>query len=339
MKRITIAFARLVAAALAFQSTQALALDANQEVGAFSSESAEGKAGGNKMVRVKVDCANDSKALKNALEKKAWNADKVRFVISGECNGPLVIDRNGFEVVGDAHKPAAVRISQSNREQAAILIQSASARFANFNVDVPGGTAAIKAKANASVTVDRITTNAQSDWAAPMAQLVATDSSSLFLANLSGSEVLVIGGSTVEFESGNTRTTLDVRDTSTAKSGHANEFSNVQLSANAYLLADNRTRIDTLGIWGKASVEIDRDSRVGQLGMGGQTMFAAYRNSSVSGPYAIYGNVVIEINNSTATGWKTVSNPHAMFIGSNATVNNQLYPDWSWSGQDGLGKP
>jgi hypothetical protein len=73
--------------------------------------------------------------------------------------------------------------------------------------------------------------------------------------------------------------------------------------------------------------------------MGGQTMFAAYNNSSVSGPYSIYGNVIFELEHSSATNWTTLDKPQTVFIGHNAIVNKTHYPGWSWNGQDGKIKP
>lgn len=54
-------------------------------------------------------------------------------------------------------------------------------------------------------------------------------------------------------------------------------------------------------VWGKALAEVNRESTVAQLQMGGQTLFAAYRNSSITGPYFLYGNVVFELEHSTAS--------------------------------------
>jgi hypothetical protein len=86
----------------------------------------------------------------------------------------------------------------------------------------------------------------------------------LFLTNLTRADALIIGASSADFEAGNTQITLDVRDTSSAKSsGEGNKFSNVQVSANGYFLADNKTHIEKLAIWGKASVEITRESSAG----------------------------------------------------------------------------
>ncbi|WP_051304462.1 hypothetical protein [Chitinilyticum litopenaei] len=288
------------------------------------------------MAQLSLNCSNNPKALKHALERKARDADKVRFVISGECHGPLTIERSGVEIIGDNRQPATLRVLQAAGESAAILVQSASVKLGNFTIAVPAGMGAVKAQANATVSIDRITTNAQSDWSAPRAQYVVTDSSSLFLANQTGADVLVIGASSADFAAGNSGVVLDVRDTSAAKSsGSGNHFQRVQLSASGYLLADNKARIDALAIWGKSAAEITRESAVGQLDMGGQTLFAAYGNSSVSGPYGIYGNVVLELSDSTATCWKALDKPHSIFVGNNARVNGTVYPGWTWAGQDG----
>ncbi|KAF0813894.1 hypothetical protein IGB42_01573 [Andreprevotia sp. IGB-42] len=322
MKHSNIALALAVTTALACQATRVQA-----------AETLATSYAGSDATQVKINCNNDGRALKNALERKNWTAEKVRFVISGQCYGPLLIDRNGVEIVNDARKTGSVRVNQPNADQAAILVLSAAARLSNFNVDVPAGVAAVKARANATVAIDQLTTNAKSDADAPLGHVIATDSSSLFLSNLTGIDVLVIGASSADFEANNNGVGVDVRDTSSAKSSAANKFRSVLVTANGYFLGDNKTRIDTLGIWGKASVEVTRESSVGTLDMGGQTMFAAYKNSSVSGPYGIYGNVVFELEHSSATGWYTVNNPHSLFIGNGATVNSVLYPEWSWVGQ------
>ncbi|UXY16264.1 hypothetical protein N8I74_04385 [Chitiniphilus purpureus] len=324
MQHATHALALAMAAGLLMQPAQA-------------EEARLAAAADNRATQVRINCANEPMALKKAVEKKVWADEKVKFVISGECQGPLRIDRHGVEIISDPTRPGTVRVSQPTGDQSAILVQSGSARLANFHINVPLGMAAVTAQANSSVEIDRITTNAKADWNVPLAQFNVTDSSSLFLANLNsapdGNDVLVIGASSAEFKAGNELITLDVRDTSMAKSSAPNRFKAVQTSANGYFLADHKTRVDALAIWGKSSVEITRESSVGKLDMGGQTQFAAYGNSSVSGPYGIYGNVIIELNHSSATEWYTVNNPHAMFIGNNATVNEVFYPSWSWAGQ------
>ncbi|TMO67186.1 hypothetical protein CWC19_14620 [Pseudoalteromonas aurantia] len=73
------------------------------------------------------------------------------------------------------------------------------------------------------------------------------------------------------------------------------------MSGNGYFLGDNKTHVESLMVWGKALAEVNRESTVAQLQMGGQTLFAAYRNSSITGPYFLYGNVVFELEHSTAS--------------------------------------
>lgn len=283
--------------------------------------------------QVKINCAYEPLMLKRALERKSWVDEKVKFVISGVCQGPVLIDRHGVEIVSDTGSPGSLRVAEANNDVSAILVQSGSARLVNFYVDVPAGMAAVKADANASVTIDGLTTNAKADAGVPLNQFMVSGSSSLFLTNLNTQDVLVTGASSAEFGSNNRNITLDVRDTSTARTSAQSHFTAVQVSANGYFLADYKSQVDALGIWGKASAEINRESTVGRLDMGGQTLFAAYRQSVATGPYGIYGNVVFELEHSTATNWQVVNNPHAMFIGNNSVVNGVLYPGWSWSGQ------
>ncbi|MBD1583122.1 hypothetical protein [Pseudoalteromonas sp. S16_S37] len=108
------------------------------------------------------------------------------------------------------------------------------------------------------------------------------------------------GSSVAEFAQDNKQIVLNVLDTSNAHSNKLNHFSSVQTSGNAYFLSDNQTHIDVLMIWSKSAVDINNESSVGQLMMGGQTLFAAFSNSRISGPYGIYGNVVFELENSSA---------------------------------------
>ncbi|SFD07958.1 hypothetical protein [Pseudoalteromonas denitrificans] len=290
-----------------------------------------------KVKHLKINCSRKSTALKNTLKRKAWSAEKVKLVISGECQGPLLIDRHGIEITNDADRSGSIKVTDNNIANSAIVIKSASVNLSNFNIDVPVGMIAVTVKANSTANFDHITTNAKSDSETAFSQFVITDNSSSYFANLSGNQLMIAGGSFSDFTVGNDQLTINITDTSTARSSAENQFDSVQVSGNGYFLADNRTHIDLLMIWSKAAVEINQESAVGHLMMGGQTLFAAYKNSTIIGPYNIWGNVVFELEHSSADNWKAIDKPHSIISGNNATVNGIHYPQWSWSGQDHSG--
>ncbi|XZG71652.1 hypothetical protein ACTSKR_07280 [Chitinibacteraceae bacterium HSL-7] len=289
------------------------------------------KDGGIKQVR--VNCDTKPEALKRLVEKKNWEADQLRLVISGVCQGPIAITRSGIEIISDSSRAGSIVVAEGSTARAGVEVVSANSKLAALKIQVPDGLAAVVARGNATVTIDGVTTTAKTDWSVPRGQFVVTDSSQAYLSNLSDVTTLVIGASNADFGAGNSGIGLTVRDTSSVRSSAGSQFAAVELSANAYLLADHQTHVEDLGVWGKASAEITRGSSVARLGMGGQTQFAAYEGSKVTGPYGIYGNVVFEVNKSSLKDWNHVANPHILYVGFNANVNGQLYPDWSWAGQ------
>ncbi|WP_046220981.1 hypothetical protein [Photobacterium halotolerans] len=285
--------------------------------------------------QLSLNCHRQPDALKKALEKKTWLADKITITITGRCNGPLLIDQHGIEIIGDDTRRGAIVLDQQSPAEAAIVIQSAAVILRDLDIAVPVDVPAVLAKANSSVTLDKVTTDAVSSTDTPLEQLIVSESSSLTLINMTGNAIRVAGNSFADFKDSNQLHTLNVSDTSSAQSSAANQFNSVQVSGNGYFLADNGTQINVLMIWSKAAVDINRKSTVAHLMMGGQTLFGAYRNSLITGPYDLWGNVVFELEHSTAENWKAVDKPHSIISGNNATVNGVLYPGWTWTGQDG----
>ncbi|MCF2855867.1 hypothetical protein L1286_00160 [Pseudoalteromonas sp. SMS1] len=287
----------------------------------------------NKTIKMAVYCTDNPNALRHALNRR-YAAENVKLVISGECQGPLEITRDGISIVNDRGRSGSLRIlPDSDDVTSAILVKTSSATLENFNIDVPAGVVAVTAQANATVELKHITTNAKALDETPFYQFVITDNSTAYLSQQSGSSVGVYNSSYTSFVEDCDQITLEVYDTSSGYSKSENHFKSVQVSGNGYFLGDDESRINTLKIWSKGAAEINDESRVGELQMGGQSLFAAYKQSVISGPYYLWGNVVFELEHSSAYNWVAVTKPNSIIQGHNATVNGELYPDWSWVGQ------
>ncbi|KZN54800.1 hypothetical protein N474_17360 [Pseudoalteromonas luteoviolacea CPMOR-2] len=285
-------------------------------------------------IDISVQCTDRPNALRRALNK-IYNAKNVTFTISGECYGPIQINQDGISIVNDAGMSGSLRVRPNNADaESAILIKSSSAKLDNFNIDVPNDVVAVTAKANATVEINHITTNAKAHSKTPFYQFIVTDNSTAYLSNQSGNSVGVYNSSYTSFVEDCDQNTVEVYDTSAGYSKSENHFNSVQVAGNGYFLADDESHISTLKIWSKGAAEINNESTVGELQMGGQSLFAAYKNSAISGPYFLWGNVVFELEHSKAYNWKAVTKPNSIIAGNNATVNGEFYPNWSWTGQD-----
>lgn len=281
-----------------------------------------------------LHCSKRPDALKRMIENTPWLVDQLNLTISGQCRGPLQINQTHLNISGDAVHGASIVVDQP-QDTSAIVIQSAVVTLRNVHIHVPIDVPAMLAKANSSVTLDQVTTNAISSTDTPLEQFTVSESSTLSLTKMSGNNIRVSKSSFADVQQGNQDLTLNVTDTSSAQSSAPNQLTSVQVSGNGYFLADQGTQIQTLMIWSKAAVDINQQSSVGHLMMGGQTYFAAFKNSSITGPYDLWGNVVFELEHATAENWKAVNKPNSIISGNNATVNGIFYPGWSWAGQDG----
>ncbi|MCP5078708.1 MAG: hypothetical protein GY951_11720 [Psychromonas sp.] len=288
-----------------------------------------------KLLKVKVDCEDTQQALKNALEKQAYAAENVRFIISGECQGPLLVGRSGIEIVNNRDSSGSIVVSDSNATEG-ILVRNGSLKIKDLTINVPADIQAVSATANSVLELNNVQTNAHSsEGAAAFSHYQARANSSLYATSMEKVTFAINGSSYAEFLAGNSGLMLNIADTSTALSDAANSFNAVQVAGNGYFMADKQTQVELLMIWSKGAATAVDNSVIGEVQMGGQTMFAAYAGSTVNGPYGIWGNVIFEIDHSTANNWTSVDKPHSIISGNNATINGTTYEGWGWSGQDG----
>ncbi|CAH9061568.1 hypothetical protein PSECIP111951_02516 [Pseudoalteromonas holothuriae] len=282
-----------------------------------------------------VNCSNDSEALIKAIEYSRWATQLRRFTITGACSGPIVIQKRNIEISNDDQQSGSIVLNSNVGALEAVKISNSTVVLRDVGISVEAGTRALTVTANSTATLSNLTTDAKSLTNDLLYPFVITDNSTAYIGETTNTGFEVSGSAVAQFNAGNEKNTLNILDTSMARSNAQNQFLTVQVSGNGYFLADNNTHIDSLMIWSKAAVDVNRESSVGQLQMGGQTLFAAYRNSSITGPYFLYGNVVFELEHSTASNWVSVNKPQSILTGNNATVNGTLYPSWSWRGQDG----
>ncbi|KZN45574.1 hypothetical protein [Pseudoalteromonas luteoviolacea] len=287
-----------------------------------------------KRLDLNIDCNEDPTALSQAVEK-AYLAKSVQFTVSGVCNGPISIVQSHFEIQNDEGRTGSIRVrhNQEYTQKSAVLVEASDFVLKNINIDVPNHMSAVELKANSLVKFDHVTTNAKSAEDAAFLQFSVTDNSTAYFKNMSGNSIGVYGSSYVEFNKHTDQMRLEIYDTSAGQSTDSNHFKSVQVAGNGYFLADNKSNISQLMIWSKGAAEINNRSRAGEIMMGGQSHFAAYKESTVAGPYSLWGNVVFELEHSKAYNWKAVDKPLSIIIGNNANVNGKLYPGWSWTGQ------
>ncbi|MCO7189075.1 MULTISPECIES: hypothetical protein [unclassified Pseudoalteromonas] len=282
-----------------------------------------------------VNCHNNPQALKRILDYLHSLSLEMTVVFSGQCEGPILIERDGLSLSGSSPDNATISLHSSHQQQTAIVISSAVSSLRNFTIDTPDKIRALRIEANATVTIDGLKTAYVFNPKAPFYPFVADDNSTLFAKNQSNFQLQVSGSSVANLMQGNQQIALNILDTSMARTTSSNQFDDVEVSGNGYFLGDNQSSITLLKIWSKAVAEVDNQSTVKEIMMGGQTLFAAYNQSSIAGPYWLWGNVVFELKNSTASGWQSVDKPNSIISGLNATVNGTFYPDWDWRGQDG----
>ncbi|AZZ95732.1 hypothetical protein [Pseudoalteromonas sp. R3] len=282
-----------------------------------------------------VNCHNDPQALRRMLDYLHSLSLEMTVEFSGLCEGPLLIERDGLTLTGSAQERATISLHGSNQQQTAIVVSSAVSSLRNFTIDTSDKTKALRIEANSTVTIDGLKTAYIFNPKAPFYPFVTDDNSTLFAKNQNSFQLQVSGSSAVNLMEGNRQVALNVLDTSMARTTSSNQFDDVEVSGNAYFLGDNKSSIKLLKIWSKAVAEVDNQSTVREIMMGGQTLFAAYNQSSISGPYWLWGNVVFELKNASASGWQSVDKPNSIISGLNATVNGTFYPDWDWHGQDG----
>ncbi|MCG7534230.1 hypothetical protein [Pseudoalteromonas sp. OOF1S-7] len=288
---------------------------------------------GNSYHTITVQCEHDPLALGRMLDYLHALSIDVTVEFSGQCMGPILITRDGITLTGQDRQTASVKLSIADEHHSAVHVQSAVSTLSNFTIDTPDTALALHVEANATVTIDGLTTSHVFDPKAPYYPFTVHNNSTVYVKNHKGLQLKVSGSSAADLMEGNRQVALNVTDTSTARSTSSNQFDEVEVSGNGYFLGDNQSSIKLLKIWSKGAAEINNQSSVKEIMMGGQTLFAAYRQSSITGPYRLWGNVVFELEHSIATGWQSVDKPHSIISGHNATVNGIFYPDWDWRGQ------
>ncbi|MCF7512403.1 hypothetical protein L3V43_01765 [Pseudoalteromonas sp. L23] len=277
-----------------------------------------------------INCHTNPSLLKRAVEQVSWPADEITFAIQGQCQGPIKITRPGITISGSDNTQDVISAAL-NGVQPTVLVESGSVKLNNLGLVSTAQQSSVTVTAQGMARLDNVATQVQGTE--PEYHYIVTDNSNLYLSNLNQAKVKIAGGAFAEFVAGNQAMTAYVFDTANARSTQGNQFDAVQVAGNGYFLADGQSHINLLMIWSKGAAEIDQQSSVGELMMGGQTLFAAYRNSTLSGPYSFFGNVVFELEHSSATNWVTKERPHSLFSGNNAVVNGELFPSWSWQGQ------
>ncbi|KAF7774420.1 hypothetical protein PCIT_a0866 [Pseudoalteromonas citrea] len=287
-----------------------------------------------------VNCHDDPQALQKAIYNSRWSVQRSQFAIAGECYGPIIIDKRDIEVSNDAPYSGSITLNPSHISSElstteVVKISNSTVALTNIAIKMNDIPRAVTVTKNSVVTLNNISGSVKPTAEKVTYPFVVTDNSTTYVSNSTGAGFEVSGSSVMQFDSENNGHFLNVLDTSVARSVSQNQFESVQVSGNTYFLGDNKTHIESLMVWSKASAEVNRESSVAQLQMGGQTLFAAYRNSSISGPYSLYGNVVFELEHSSASNWVSVDKPQSILLGNNAIVNGTLYPSWSWAGQDG----
>lgn len=282
---------------------------------------------------VTVNCEHDQLALRRMLNYLHALSFDMTVEFSGQCMGPILIERDGITLAGLDQQAASVKLSDSDEQQSAIRVKSAVSTLKNFAIDTPKNVLSLHVDANATVAIDGLTTAHVFDPKAPFYPFLADENSTIHVKNHRGLQLKVSGSSAANLMEGNRQVALNVTDTSMARSTSSNQFDDVEVSGNGYFLGDNQSSIKLLKIWSKGVAEVNNQSSVNEIMMGGQTLFAAYRQSNITGPYRLWGNVVFELEHSSATGWQPVDKPNSIISGHNATVNGVFYPDWDWHGQ------
>ncbi len=292
------------------------------------------KADGEKFKVTKVNCQKSPQALQQALDKNQTKA--LKLIIAGTCAGPIEINRTGKTILqGSSKKQAVISMPDSAEAQYAMTVNSSHATLANLHFDLANHNRMLSVNHNGVAHVAKLTSGFHQGDTQQKPHINVLGNSSLIAEYLQGVDIRVRGNSYAQFDKGNQLLSLIISDTSATLAKNASEFEAIQLWGNGHLETNDGVSISNLAIYGQSSAEV-LSSQVSTLTLGGRTMFAAYENSTVTGPYNFYtNNYVFEIVSSSLNNWTSQAHPNAHISGSNATVNGITYPDWSWIGQDG----
>jgi len=273
----------------------------------------------------KVDCDSSPMALQKALLRKP-NKD-IKVLISGKCEGPVMIDRSREVTLQSATGDKAVLTSE-------ITITGSKVILKNLHFDTDNHKI-INIEHNSTVAIENLTSQFHYGLAEQKPHIQVLGNSSLMVSKQRAMDFRVRGSSYAQFNKGNQLLSLIISDTSSVLAKAASEFEKIDLWGNAHLETNDSVSITALSLFGQSSAEI-LSGQVSSLTLGGRTMFAAYQNSTLTGPYTFYtNNYIFEIVESSLNNWSSQTHPNALIIGSNAHVNGNTYEGWSWSGQDG----
>ncbi len=291
----------------------------------------------NAMARLKVNCHDSPHALKHALKYKSHKA--LKLIISGTCEGPIVINRAHQTVLQNKKgEPAIITVVNTDDHQAvnsAIKITNSKVILEGLHFNLADSIKMLDVEHNAVVNINSLSSDYHLGNSSKKPHIEVLGNSSVIVTNQQAADFRIRGSSYAQFDQGNQQLDLIISDTSSVLAKAASEFTKIDLWGNAHLETNDDVSINALSLFGKSSAEI-LSSQVSTLTMGGRTMFAAYEHSTVNGPYAFYtDNYIFELIDSSLNNWTRQAHDNALTVGFNAIVNGHTYSGWSWSGQDG----
>lgn len=288
-------------------------------------------------VAIKVNCERSPSALKEALQCKPRKA--LNLILSGQCEGPLEINRTQKTVLLSAEGEKAI-ISIPDRQDivSAVKVTSSNVTFKNLHFDLPADKKMLSVEHNAVVNIEGLSSNYHYGETQEKPHIYVLGNSSLISTNQRAVDLRVSGSSYAQFNKGNQEVSLIISDTSAVLAKDGSEFEKIDLWGNAHLEGNTGMSVNSLSLFGQSSAEV-LSSQVAALTLGGRTMFAAYEYSTVTGPYTFYtNNYIFEAMDSSVNNWQQQDHPNALTIGFNAVVNGHTYLGWSWVGEDGITK-
>ncbi len=301
---------------------------------AFADKINDSIASKNAIAKIHVNCQHYPNALKNALKRKPNKA--LKLVISGTCEGPIVINRAHKTLLQNkVGERAIITTDDQHQSSSAMTITSSKVTLKGLHFNLADNTKMLSIEHNAVVNIERLSSGYHQDDSSNKPHIEVLGNSSLIVSNQQATDFRVRGSSYAQFNEGNQLLDLVVSDTSSVLAKAASEFTKIDLWGNAHLETNDGVSINALSIFAKSSAEL-LGSQVSALTLGGRSMFAAFEHSTVTGPYTFYtDNYIFEVIDSSLNNWTTQSHDNALTVGFNVNVNGHTYAGWSWSGQDG----
>ncbi|TMP27758.1 hypothetical protein CWB99_13790 [Pseudoalteromonas rubra] len=142
-----------------------------------------------------VNCHNDPQALRRMLDYLHSLSLEMTVEFSGQCDGPILIERDGITLTGSAQDNATISLHASHQQKTAIVVSSAVSSLRNFTIDTPDKARVLRIEANATVTIDGLKTAYVFNPKAPFYPFVTDDNSTLFARNQNSFQLRVSGSS------------------------------------------------------------------------------------------------------------------------------------------------